>query len=112
MKKILKKFLVFLLIFVCIPNLSFAQNIQVKEFSGVKITANGDEWWAKKQINFIEKTLKSIYFPFAYNGLSVFIDEAQKEPRGQIRGKEMKLSATIQADAEFIKLFTHEKSVP
>lgn len=109
MKKFPKIFLVFLSVFIfLIPNISLAQNMQVKEFSGAKVTANGDEWFAKKRINFIEKTLNSIYFPFRYDGLSVFIDEAQKEPRGQIRGKEMKLSAIIQADAEFIKLFTHE----
>lgn len=52
--------------------------------------------------------LKSAFFPFVYDGLNVLIDSQQKEPRGQIRGKEMKLSAQVVSDAEFLKLFTHE----
>lgn len=72
------------------------------------LTYSGDDYLGKKRVGFIKKILKSSLFPYTFSGLSVLIDEHQKEPRGQIRGREMKLALGIKADAEFVKLFTHE----
>lgn len=108
-KKIFKKIFPTFLIISLIFSQAFSVHAQMSaEVSGAKISANGDTWVANKRVEHISKTLKSIFFPFSYSGLNIFIDSHQKEPRGQIRGKEMKLSAQVVADAEFLKLFTHE----
>ena len=71
---------------------------QTTEFSGAKIVANGEPIIVNRQIDLMKRTI----------GLSIFLDANQKEPRGQLRGKEMKISAQVTNDTEFIKLFTHE----
>lgn len=83
----------------------FAESAEV---SGVKISSNGDSWSGNKRINMVKKTVASLFFRFDFSGLMVLIDKDQVEPRGQIQGKNMKLSASVQSDAEFLKLFTHE----
>lgn len=105
MKKICLTFLLIISVFCTNFSQVFAQNAEIL---GAKVSSNGDTWITNKRIDYISKTLKSAFFPFNYSGLNIFIDSNQKEPRGQIRGKEMKLSAQVIADAEFIKLFTHE----
>lgn len=62
----------------------------------------------ERRVGIINKMFSSVYFPFSYSGLSVFIDSNQKEPRGQITGGNMKISSHIARDAEFVQLFTHE----
>lgn len=105
----MKKFFTFLLIFFTLFSSIFTAHAQIStNISGAKISANGDTWVANKRIEHISVMLKSAFFPFVYDGLNVLIDSQQKEPRGQIRGKEMKLSAQVVSDAEFLKLFTHE----
>lgn len=81
---------------------------QTTEFSGAKIVTNGEAIIVNRQIELMKRTMGSRFFPFLYTGLSIFLDANQKEPRGQLRGKEMKLSAQVTNDTEFIKLFTHE----
>lgn len=54
------------------------------------------------------RTLGSVLFPFTYDGLSIFLDTNQIEPRGQFRAKNITLSASIKTDSEFVQLFVHE----
>lgn len=109
MKAILKKFLYSSLLFfatwiISSPNV-FALE---KQISGAFITTNGNVVQDERRINIISQVLGSIYFPFSYSGLSIFLDKNQIEPRGQITGGNMKLSGMVLRDAEFIQLFTHE----
>lgn len=103
LKKISICIIIFAIFSVSQQTFAYSENI-----SWATISANGDMTFAKNRTYLIKKTLQSTFFPFTYHGLSVFIDVNQKEPRGQIRGKNMKLSATIRQDYEFLKLFTHE----
>lgn len=104
-KKIAHIFLIFFLFFSTLSVEVFALE---REILGAKITTNGTPTIDERRVNILEKIFHSVYFPFSYRGLSVFIDVNQTEPRGQIRGGDMKLSANIARDAEFIQLFTHE----
>lgn len=79
-----------------------------EKISGARVAANGDVFVAERRGNLIARILRSAFFPFSYEGLLVFIDTNQREPRGQIRGKDMRLSAHIVSDAEFLQLFVHE----
>lgn len=83
----------------------FAQNGEVL---GAKISSNGDSWIANKRIEYIGKMLSSAYFPFSYADLNILLDSLQKEPRGQIRGKNITVSNQVVDDAEFLKLIAHE----
>lgn len=100
-----------LLVILCITSL-FWDVISVfaieKNIKDVNVVANGDLIQAHEKISMVESLLSSRMFDFSYAGLKIFIDTNQREPRGQIRWKEMKLSAILASDGEFLKLLTHE----
>lgn len=107
MKKILKN--IFFSI-VCI--LSFFSICSVSaleyELAWAKITANTDEKNTQKYTHLISNTFLSPWLPFSWSWLILHLDIHQVEPRGQFRGREIRLSANIADNGEFVKLLTHE----
>lgn len=56
----------------------------------------------------IEEVLGNDALYFGYSALSIILDSALIEPRGQMQGRKIKLSPHVQKDGEFLKLLIHE----
>lgn len=58
--------------------------------------------------NLIEQVLSSDEMHFWYRALSIVLDTSLVEPRGQMKGRLIRISPHVQRDAEFLKLLVHE----
>jgi hypothetical protein len=56
----------------------------------------------------IEQILRSDPMYFSYSALSIILDSGMIEPRGQMKGRTIRLSPHVSRDSEFIKLLVHE----
>lgn len=104
--KIFTKIFTFFLIFILTP--VFGVFAIEKNIKWVNIVANGDQNVAYRRLKFFDNFFDSKFFNFDFKNLKINIDSSLKEPRAQIKWREINISATILNDWEFFKLFIHE----
>lgn len=103
--KIYRIFTFFLILFLTPLNGVFSLE---KTINWVNIVANWDQYVASRRINYLENFLTSSLIGFDFKNLKININSLLKEPRAQIKWREINISASIIDDSEFFKLFIHE----
>lgn len=56
----------------------------------------------------VEQVLSSDQMYFGYSALSIILDGQLFEPRGQMKGRLIRLSPHVPKESEFLKLLVHE----
>lgn len=108
MKKFFAKILIITLIFSNFLQINGVFSLEAN-LGKAQFSATGDQNVASRRLDILQNFFDSkIFNNFNFQNLKITIDSLQKEPRAQIKWREIRISSSVLDDSEFFKLFSHE----
>ena len=100
---------VFLLCIVCLCTFCFSSQSYALDVRRVSVISTLNTEKIEARLKILAQVLRSsVFFPYTSERLGITVDHKLIEPRWRMTGRSITLSASIEKDAEFLKLFVHE----